>query len=182
VLSNADAAVQGEDYDALGRIDMALLTSTLPFNDYDFCLCGPPAFTQAIYDGLRGLSIRDARIHAEAFGPGSLNRTPDEGAAREALRSAAKHPVRIAFAASGKEARWTPDSGSLLDLAEARGLSPEFSCREGNCGTCRTRILRGAVTYTKTPSYKTRVDEALICCAVPAAMPDGEDDAVHLDL
>jgi ferredoxin-NADP reductase/predicted pyridoxine 5'-phosphate oxidase superfamily flavin-nucleotide-binding protein len=182
VLSNADAAVQGEDYDALGRIDMALLTSTLPFNDYDFYLCGPPAFTQAIYDGLRGLSIRDARIHAEAFGPGSLNRTPDQGAAIEALRPAAKHPVHIAFATSGKEARWTPDSGSLLDLAEARGLSPEFSCREGNCGTCRTRILRGAVTYTKTPSYKTRVDEVLICCAVPAAMPDGEDDAVHLDL
>jgi ferredoxin-NADP reductase/predicted pyridoxine 5'-phosphate oxidase superfamily flavin-nucleotide-binding protein len=182
VLSSADDADEGMDYEAVGRIDMALLTDTLPFNDYDFYLCGPAAFSQAIYDGLRGLNIRDDRVHAEAFGPGSLLRTPDRGVDVAPMRPAAETPVRIVFATSGKEARWTPEVGSLLDLAETRGLSPEFSCREGTCGTCRTRILKGAVTYAKAPNYQARDDEALICCAVPAAAAAGEDDAVHLDL
>lgn len=182
VLSDADGATEGRDYEVLGRIDMALLTGTLPFNDHDFYLCGPAPFAQAIYDGLRGLNIRDERVHAEAFGPGSLNRIPDHGVDAAPLRPAATTPVRVAFAASAKEARWTPEAGSLLELAEARGLSPEFSCREGTCGSCRTRILKGAVSYAKPPAYRTRDDEALICCAVPAAAAAGADDAIHLDL
>jgi uncharacterized protein len=182
VLSDANTAAAGQDYEVTGRIDMALLTDTLPFNDHDFYLCGPSAFAQSMYDGLRGLNVRDERIHAEAFGPGSLLRSADKGVDVEPLRPAAKDPVRIVFATSGKEARWTPKAGALLDLAETRGLSPEFSCREGNCGSCRTRILQGAVTYAKAPSYKARDGEALICCAVPAATEAGEDAAVHLAL
>ena len=182
LLSHADGAIEGRDYDAVGRIDETLLTRTLPLDDYDFYLCGPAAFTQSIYDSLRRRNVRDERVHAESFGPGSLNRSSDESAAAEPLLPAAQVPVRIVFVASGKEARWTPDAGSLLDLAETRGLSPEFSCRKGDCGTCRTRILEGAVTYAKSPSYKMRDDEALICIAVPAKTDAGQDEAVHLDL
>ncbi|SQA99044.1 2Fe-2S ferredoxin YfaE [Cedecea neteri] len=81
-----------------------------------------------------------------------------------------------------KEARWLPDSGSLLELAEARGLTPEFSCREGHCGTCRTKLLKGSVTYAKTPSASTADDEVLICCAVPAQLPAGEENRIQLEL
>jgi hypothetical protein len=79
-----------------------------------------------------------------------------------------------------KEARWTPDSGSLLELAEARGLSPEFSCREGHCGTCRTRLLAGEVTYLKPPQASVDEGEVLLCCARPAK-PSGTD-AQRLEL
>ena len=75
-----------------------------------------------------------------------------------------------------------PEAGSLLDLAEAHSLSHEFSCRKGHCGTCRTRILKGAVIYAKSPSYKVRDGEALICIAVPVATDAGRVEAVHLDL
>src|SRR6185369_6163221 len=88
----------------------------------------------------------------------------------------------VLFMASGKEARWEPGSGSLLELAEARGLQPEFSCRGGTCGSCRTRILAGAVAYTKTPEFAVGPDEALICCSVPAAPEDGGGDSLQLDL
>jgi ferredoxin len=81
----------------------------------------------------------------------------------------ATEPVAVTFAKSAKDARWTPASGSLLDLAEAEGLAPEFSCRGGSCGTCRTPILAGTVAYQKPPSFQTAANEALICCAVPAA-------------
>ena len=79
-----------------------------------------------------------------------------------------RQPVPVAFVKSAKEARWTPASGTLLELAEARGLTPEFSCRGGNCGTCSTRIVEGAVAYPVAPSFQAPEDEALICCAMPA--------------
>ncbi|MGF6177128.1 pyridoxamine 5'-phosphate oxidase family protein [Ensifer sp. 4252] len=167
VLSRPDGAWKGEDYDAAGRIDIPLLQSILPFDDYDFYLCGPRAFMQSLYDGLRALDVADARIHAETFGLSSLTRSLDAG-----LPTVSKPPantsVRVIFAASGKEARWQPGEGTLLDLAETRGLSPEYGCRNGSCGSCSTRVLEGEVAYPQQPSFEVRQGEALICCAVPA--------------
>jgi uncharacterized protein len=180
LLSNIEGAAR-EDYDRAGRIDMDALTATLPFNDYDFYLCGPPPFMQGLYDGLRGLNIADARIHADAFGPASLRRQPDRGGETGPARVPATQPVPVTFVKSGREAAWTPGSGSLLGLAEASGLRPEFGCRSGSCGTCRTRIIEGAIAYTNTPSAAVATDEALICCTVPAE-GDGQDVRLRLDL
>ena len=182
VLSDVAGAEAGVDYDAAGRIDMALLGRFLPFGDYDFYLCGPPLFAQALYDGLRGYGIADSRIHAEAFGPSSLQRKTDAGAAVPVRRPPSNQPVPVAFVGSLKEAHWTPDSGTLLELAEARGLEPEFSCRAGSCGTCRTKLLKGCVTYVKAPTAAVADDEVLICCAVPAQGASGEENRVHLAL
>ncbi|MCA6126175.1 pyridoxamine 5'-phosphate oxidase family protein [Bradyrhizobium sp. WSM 1704] len=182
VLGNVDGATESIDYDAAGRIDMALLSRVLPFNDYDFYLCGPPQFTQSLYDGLRGYNIADNRIHAEAFGPSSLARRNDAATAAPSRRPAATSPVAVAFTNSLKEARWTPESGTLLELAEARGLSPEFSCRTGSCGTCRTRLLAGAVTYLKEPAADVAGDEVLICSAVPAQMDTEGENRIQLAL
>jgi ferredoxin-NADP reductase/predicted pyridoxine 5'-phosphate oxidase superfamily flavin-nucleotide-binding protein len=181
-LSHADGAREGKDFDVEGRIDVALLCDTLPFNDYDFYLCGPSAFMQSMYDGLRNLNVADKRIHAEAFGPSGLQRRKDAAAVTGPARVAAEQPVPIAFVKSGKEARWNPDSGTLLELAEARGLNPEFGCRGGSCGTCRTRIVEGAVAYTITPEFTVPDNEALICCAVPANTETGGGDRLLLDL
>lgn len=172
VLSDVSDARAGVDYEVAGRIDMALLTRFLAFADYDFYLCGPPTFTQALYDGLRGYTVSDDRIHAEAFGPSALVRTAGSEGATPPRPPPSTKPVPVAFLDTGKEARWTPESGSLLDLAEARGLAPAFSCREGSCGTCRTKLLAGAVTYRKEPSAAVTEDEVLICSAVPAEGTD----------
>jgi len=176
VLSEPGDAGEGPDYEAAGRVDMALLGRYLGFGDYEFFLCGPPPFTQAIYDGLRDMNIADKRIHAEAFGPASLARAPDcaTAAAAPVRLAPATGTVPVMFMNSLKEARWTPASGTLLELAEARGLDPEFSCREGTCGTCRTKLLKGTVTYIKEPSASVSDDEVLVCCAVPAAQQDGD--------
>ena len=87
----------------------------------------------------------------------------------------------VLFSRSLKEARWQPDSGSLLELAEARGLSPEFSCRGGSCGTCKTKLLAGQVSYATPPTLQLAPDEVLICCCVPAAQQDPSKGIV-LDL
>lgn len=166
-LSQPGAATEGQDYEVAGRIDLTHLKATLPFDDYDFYLCGPAAFTQSLYDGLRALNIADARIHAETFGLSSLIRSRDIGLSATA-KPPASTPVRVIFAAAGKEARWQPGEGTLLDLAEARGLSPEYGCRNGSCGSCSTPVLEGEVAYPQRPSFEVSQGEALICCAVPA--------------
>lgn len=174
-------ALPGRDYEQQGRIELAQIKSVLSFDDYDFYLCGPAAFTQAIYDGLRDLNVADVRIHAEAFGPSTLKRRTDGPAATFVQPPAATEPVPVYFSASSKEARWTPDSGSLLELAESRGLTPEFSCRGGSCGTCKTRLLSGQVHYPNPPAELPQDGGVLICCVVPAQGEDGVQPLV-LDL
>ena len=172
LLSQPEAdAQEGEDFDQTGRIDTALLKTLLEVEDYDqldFVLCGPGSFTQALYDGLRELNIRDSRIHAETFGPSTLRRQPDPDAVVIEQPPAATTSVPVVFERSAKEARWQPDGGTLLELAESRGLRPEFSCRGGSCGTCKTRLISGQVNYPQPPAEVPDEGHVLICCAIPA--------------
>lgn len=165
-------------FEAAGRIDMTLLKAHLPFGDYDFYICGPSSFMQAMYDGLRGLNIVDNRIHAEAFGPSGLKRSYAANSSAEPRKPAASASTRVAFTQSGKDVRWKPGEGSLLELAEQIGLSPPYGCRAGSCGDCRTKIVKGHVSYTSEPSYAVADGEALICCSVPAQT----DGYLQLDL
>lgn len=174
-------ALEGEHFEAAGRINVDLLKALLPFDDFDFYLCGPGAFTQELYDALRGLRISDERIHAETFGPSTLRRRLDAGAPEVEQPAAATTPVQVMFVKSGTDARWLPDGGSLLELAESRGLTPEYSCRGGSCGTCRTRLISGQIHYLIPPAEIPTQGEVLICCAVPAVGADGSASLV-LDL
>jgi ferredoxin-NADP reductase len=182
VLSDVSDAEEGADYDAAGRIDAELLSRFMPIEDYDFYLCGPPQFMQSIYDDLRARNIPDARIHAEAFGPASLLRKVDGPGVAPFRRPPASTPVHVVFTESMKEARWTPEAGSLLELAEARGLNPDYSCRAGNCGTCRAKLLSGSVTSTQETTAEMADDDVLICCAVPAATEDDEENRIQIAL
>ncbi|MHA3734173.1 pyridoxamine 5'-phosphate oxidase family protein [Pseudomonas sp. Eth.TT006] len=172
LLSQPEADLQeGEDFDLPGRIDGTVLRNLLDAEDFDqldFVLCGPGGFTQGIYDILRELDVRDAQIHAETFGPSTLKRQADPDAIVIEQPPAATTSVPVMFERSAKEARWQPDGGSLLELAESRGLRPEFSCRGGSCGTCKTRLISGAVNYPQPPADMPEEGQVLICCAVPA--------------
>ncbi|GAB5468417.1 MAG: hypothetical protein Kilf2KO_14470 [Rhodospirillales bacterium] len=155
------------DFDQRGRITAEALRRFLPLDDYDVYLCGPPAFMQGLYDVLRGLGIRDARIFAETFGPAALTRHPDAGAVAPEVREEADEAV-IAFTKSGFEQRWTSGEASLLETAEAHGLTPDYGCRAGACGTCAVKLTSGSVAYRSQPRADLAADQVLICCAVPA--------------
>ncbi|WP_219339657.1 pyridoxamine 5'-phosphate oxidase family protein [Luteimonas salinisoli] len=163
VLSDpGEGSVEGVDYHAKGRIDLALLQAVLPFGDFDFHLCGPPDFMQSVYAQLRSAHVPNERIYAEAFGPAGIRRDNQAG-----LPPAATGSVEVLFARSGKEARWMPGSGSLLDLAEAHALTPPYSCRSGACGSCRHALAQGSVTYPSKPRAPCGDDEVLLCQALP---------------
>lgn len=160
-----------------GPLTIDLLKTLLPFDDHEFFLCGPAGFMQSLYDGLRDLGVRDLRIQAEAFGPSSLKRRPDDETAAALPPAPPAQQARVVFNRSGEAAQWTPERGSLLELAENKGLSPPFSCRAGRCGSCAMRITAGRVTYSEPTAWHPAEGEVLLCCALPA-----RDGGEHLEL
>jgi ferredoxin-NADP reductase len=61
----------GEDYDAVGRVDGALLASLLPDLDTSFYLCGPVVFMAELQTALEQRGVPSGQIHSESFGPAS---------------------------------------------------------------------------------------------------------------
>ena len=150
--------VRHKDYQDVGRLDINLLKSLLPFDDYDFYLCGPEGFMKGMYASLRGMNIAADRIHHEFFGKGSIH---------EEAEAEKQSPIKVQFKTSQKEATWKPGKGNLLDLAEKVGLEPPTGCRSGACLTCVTKILSGGVTHSGVAKHNAPKNSALICSATP---------------
>lgn len=171
--SGEDVPADVQERTHTGPLTIDLLKTLLPFDDHEFFLCGPPAFMQALYDGLRDLGVRDERIQAEAFGPSSLKRRPDGTAVLPPPPTRAAKQATVSFTRTGEVAEWTPERGTLLEFAEGKGLNPPFSCRAGHCGSCATRMTAGRVTYAQPTAWRPGEGEVLLCCAVPAADGNG---------
>jgi ferredoxin-NADP reductase/predicted pyridoxine 5'-phosphate oxidase superfamily flavin-nucleotide-binding protein len=162
----------------VGRVTIGLVKTLLPFDDYDFYLCGPQGFLQDLYDGLRTLHVPDAQIHLEDFGGAQpLRRKPDQELPPQAATPPvvpSPDPVPVLFQRSGLAATWKPGAGSLLELAEAEGLAPLSGCRSGNCGTCATTLLAGRTVHLTTPGAACPPGQILPCISVPLGPWDGQ--------
>lgn len=171
--SAGDVQTQGV---SIGRVGIDALKRVLPFDDYDFYLCGPERFMRDLYEGLRGLNVADERIRFEAFGPASVKRTSTRVATEV---KDTQVTVPITFARSKQTLPWSPGDGSLLEFAEAHGIDAPSSCRSGMCGTCSTRVLSGSVRYDGEVEAEIEAGSALVCMARPVA---DDKAAVVLDL
>ena len=116
----------GVTHDAGGHVSIDTLKQLLPFGDFDFYLCGPAAFMNTLYSGLIGLSIRPERIHYESFGPGTVLKPEIPSGAARVVPGEAASVARVRFARSMLDVIWSPDKGTLLELAEEVGLAPAF--------------------------------------------------------
>lgn len=154
-----------------GRLDGARLASVLrllvPVEAVDgFWLCGPFAMVQEHRAALQQLGVAPGRVHAELFHVGDPPPPvahPDEVAAGEVCR--------VSFTLDGRTATVTaPRARTVLETAQAVRPDVPFACRGGVCGTCRARVVAGAVTMRR--DYALEPDElaagfVLTCQAVP---------------
>jgi ferredoxin-NADP reductase/predicted pyridoxine 5'-phosphate oxidase superfamily flavin-nucleotide-binding protein len=175
--SAADGLAEGV---SAGRVTIDALKRVLPFDDYDFYLCGPESFMRDLYEGLRGLNVADERIRFEAFGPATVKRAVVVNAETKPVETSAQDTgaVQVTFARSERTIQWLPRDGSLLEFAEAHGIDAPSSCRAGVCGTCSTRLLSGKVKYDGEVEAQIEPGAALVCMAHPVA----GDAGVTLDL
>ena len=160
----------GRDYDDQGRVDIDLLRSLLPSKDFDFYLCGPAPFMKSMFNGLLDWGVPEVRINYEFFGPASVlggDRAKVSTAKRAAEVTECCGEIEVVFSRSGVKANWNPSFESILDLAEANGLSPDYSCRSGICHTCVCKLEEGEVEYVLEPLDPPDPGSALICCSQP---------------
>ena len=156
----------GRDYQHLGRIDIKLLRTQLPAKLYHFYICGPTPMLESLVPALKDCKVPDTHIHFEAFGPSSIKRRSAKDSVIDAQNEAAK-AIFVNFAQSGKQLQWPPLAGSLLELAEAQGISVNSGCRVGSCGSCQTKILSGEVAYRQPPDYDPEPGTCLLCVCSP---------------
>jgi len=65
-----------------------------------------------------------------------------------------------------------PADRSILDVVEGAGIAWPYSCREGTCGTCETRIVAGLADHRDailTPAERKRNDYMMICVSRAAS-------------
>ena len=144
-------------YQSTGYVDTALLLR-LVGQEAEYYLCGSPPFLQSLRDGLKQAGIPDRRISFEVF-------TSSKAGVTESAPTA--EPAEITFTKSSKTVTWQPEDGSILELAEANGLNPPFSCRQGICGTCMCKLTEGEVEYLQPPTAEIEPGSVLICISRP---------------
>jgi ferredoxin-NADP reductase/MOSC domain-containing protein YiiM len=158
------------DFDAPGRLSVAVLQELDVPRDADFYLCGPTAFMSELTAGLAAWGIAAERIHTEIFGAGP-SMTPGVAAAprqppHQPVGPAGAGPL-ISFARSNLDVRWRSGFQSVLELAEACNVPVRWSCRTGVCHSCETGLIGGTVNYRPDPVEPPADGYVLICCSQP---------------
>ncbi|ABQ67798.1 Nitric oxide dioxygenase [Rhizorhabdus wittichii RW1] len=167
----------GIDYDHAGRPTTeqvaSLIGAPYPINPFgrevpmpgketEFYICGPQAFEALTRESLSQLGVKAELIRSETF----VTTTSETG--EGVVPTVERSTVR--FAESGVTAEWHADDGlTLLDLAEAAGLSPLYACRTGVCQSCQCPLRSGEVSYSPVPPIMPASGQVLICCARPAS-------------
>lgn len=70
----------------------------------------------------------------------------------------------IILRTSGAQLQCSDEHASLLIALESHNLCVEYQCREGYCGSCRTRLIKGEVCYAAQPLAFVQEGEILPCC------------------
>ncbi len=157
----------GKDFHHRGRVDVNLFRMELPLKPYHYYICGPTPMMETLVPALDEWGVPEAHIHYEAFGPASIKRHLPDTAAHENAIAAPVSDITVTFAKSGKQARWSPQAGSLLEFAESQGIAIDSGCRAGGCGTCQTTIRSGEVAYRQSPDYDPAPGACLMCVCTP---------------
>jgi ring-1,2-phenylacetyl-CoA epoxidase subunit PaaE len=155
-----------------GRLDqskVALLGKSLfdPAAVDAYFLCGPGSMLADVKQGLVELGVPDERIHMERF-----NVRTGAARANPAVSPATQADVQVTVVADGRQRHFGMKKGdvTVLEAAEAAGLSLPYSCRAGVCSTCRAKVTRGAVSmqtnYALEP-WELEQGFVLCCQAIP---------------
>jgi ferredoxin-NADP reductase len=121
--------------------------------------CGPAPMLTAIRANLAGRD--NVELHFERFA------APPVVDGRE---------FSVTIASTGGTVQVGPDE-TLLAALQRAGVSAPYSCQQGFCGTCRTRVLAGGVEHRDTLLTEPERDNQMMLVCISRAA-DGE----HLTL
>ena len=162
-----------------GRLDAAKVSALgrdlFDARDIDaYFLCGPDTMIESVREGLVGLGVEQGRIHSEHFASDAKQVRVKPEAQDVGLKPDLQRQTQVTVIMDGRRRSFEmpSDGTTVLEAAEQAGLELPYSCRAGVCSTCRTRVVRGAVTMmTNYALEQWEVDAGyVLCCqALPAA-------------
>lgn len=187
-----------------GRLDAAKVAELAAARLFDprrvdgFFLCGPGAMIDVVREALVGLGVDAVRIHSERFvgdAPGAPARMqaqsasipsvapPDAGlsvASADELRAATGTQVTVVMDGRRRSFPAERNGETVLEAAERAGLELPYSCRAGVCSTCRTRVVRGAVSMMANYALEPWELDAgyVLCCQ---ALPETDELELNYD-
>ncbi|MBU0927007.1 MAG: iron-sulfur cluster-binding domain-containing protein [Spirochaetes bacterium] len=136
-----------EGPEGLAGLERGLVTAELisrrvsGYRDATYMICGPDAMKSHIARETASWSLRPRQLREESF---------SEAASPYAYpgypADAARGPFSIEAMTDGELASVAADPGeTVLTALERAGLAPPSSCRSGDCGWCRSRLVSGRV-------------------------------------
>ena len=139
------------DSEAGGPPDLRAWLAALP-RDTGVYGCGPAPMLEAFERGCAELGLADAHIERFAAAPAAADAAP-AGA------------YTVVLERRGLTLEVSPGKGLLDTLLDA-GVDVPYSCMEGVCGTCETRVLEGEIEHRDgvlSAVEKKRGDVMMVC-------------------
>jgi ferredoxin-NADP reductase len=132
VLTRPEAGWKG----LTGRVHSDVLADIVKGQkDAAFFVCGPEAFMNDAIAALEKLGVERKRIKQERFSSPKGIQIPDTDQARIGVAEFSRSGVTCDI----------PPGLTVLEVAEKNGIAIPYSCRQGQCGTCATRLSEGIV-------------------------------------
>ncbi len=131
-------------------LDLRAIVATLPAGAHVYA-CGPAGLLDAFE--IATAALPRERVHLERFA--NIQAAASDGG------------FTVVLARSGQRVPVQPGQ-TVLDAVLAAGVEPLYSCREGVCGTCETRVLRGMPDHRDLvlgDAEKAAGDRMMICCS-----------------
>jgi vanillate O-demethylase ferredoxin subunit len=114
--------------DAAQKLDLAALLPALA-PDTHLYVCGPQGFIDHVLGAARAQGWPAAQLHVEYFSAVAA----DPGGDR---------PFDVKLASSGRVVT-VPAGKTVIEVLAGQGVEIPYSCEQGVCGTCLTRVLEG---------------------------------------
>lgn len=143
-------------------------------------LCGPPPMMTAVKAALAELKVPSDQIKTEEFAPPKGGPVVDTEPAEPVAAPPPVIPIQAApipsahatvtFSKSGKAGPLAPDQ-SVLEAAEAIGVTIDYDCRAGTCGRCKVQLQQGQVAMEVEDALAAdeKADGIILACQAKSA-------------
>jgi len=155
-----------------GRLSRAHLEAVAPdFMQREIYVCGPGPYMAGVRDLLREAGYDMGRHHEDSFDFADLAPLKPETAAEAVQEVEPQRAFKVTFLKTGRVVD-CPQDMHVLEAARRAGLRLPSSCTKGLCGTCKSKLVEGAVDMKHGGGIRQREIDAgmvLICCSRPTS-------------
>jgi ferredoxin-NADP reductase len=135
-----------------GVLPIPSIMATLPKDAHLYC-CGPTPMLAAFETAAAAAGFPQEQVHVEYFTPKYV--AADEGGFVVELQRSKKELT-------------VPKGKTILQVVRESGVDVPYSCEEGICGACETRVISGTPDHRDsilTESERKTGSTMMICCS-----------------